>query len=194
LYLLALAVGHYLIHEYFYSCVILLALIIYSYDNIRSFSSDRFGKLGNQLVPLLVLTFYSYKEYERYTNDKILFSYSKEFNHCRQKLGIPVIPASWQVKSKGYKDIEWQSKKSIIGHDEKLIVLTTDYKIEFETDDYKLKPQDTIERNLYVRYIYATGKHPDTLDYSYAVGDSVRSITRQVADSILNAARIQKDY
>jgi hypothetical protein len=191
---LVLAIGYYLIKEYVFASIFSLGVIINSFHNIKSFSDSNPRILTNQLIWLVFMIYPSYQYYSRYKKDKILFSYSKLFNYRREQLGIPIIPSSWQVASKGSKSIEWTAEKGIVGHERKDIVMNDDQVIEFENDDYSLKKQAIFERYIYVRYIYATGKHPDTLDFSYSIGDSTKSITKTIADSILNADHIKKDY
>ncbi|WP_259070894.1 hypothetical protein HDF24_22845 [Mucilaginibacter sp. X4EP1] len=175
--------------------ILSLGLIVYTFHNIKSFSDSHSRVLINQLIGLIFITYQSYKDYSRYTDDKILFSYSKPFNDHRQQLGVPIIPTSWRVAFKSSYSIEWDEKKDGVGHERKYIFMNADHTIEFESDDYKLsRTRADSERYVYVRYIYATGKHPDTLSFSYSNGDSAKSITKSIADSILNADHIQKDY
>ena len=194
LYLLILTIGHYFIHEYVYACLILVMLVVYTNLNIRSFASAQFGTLATQLVWLCFLTFQSYKNYSKYEDGKILIHYSKDFNHRRKQLGVPIIPAWWHVFDKGTRDIEWRGNEHSIGHVDKLIIVDSNRMIEFESDDYTLKPIGKSERHIYVRYIYETRKHPDTLGFTYAIGDSSKNISKAVASDTLNANHIQKDY
>jgi hypothetical protein len=154
---------HYGVEAY----LILGVLILYSFFNFKSFKSDQFQSVGGQLAWLLFMTYQTYQNYERYNDKQLLYSYSKPFNGHRKHIGIPVIPNSWQISFEGRTSIHWNAKGNSLGHNDKYIALYKNRKLWFERDDYSLPSTGRKERSISVRYIYATTKHPDTLNYYY---------------------------
>ncbi|QEC78681.1 hypothetical protein [Mucilaginibacter ginsenosidivorax] len=136
-----------------------------------------------------------YKDIAKYNNNVQLGKFGRVFNPTRRRLGVPEIPVDWYIKYKGNRFVEWQAKDTTIGHQSKYVSLEDAvWKIELEVDDYKLKPIDSVSRNISIRTIYAHGKAKDSIFYNFNPGDSSRLISRLQADSIFAAEKIRKDY
>ena len=193
-YVLALSIGHYYIHEYVDSGLFFLVLIFYSYLNIKQFASEKINLQINQIIWLFFMTLLSYHNFGRYEEKQLLLSYSKAFNDQRKRLELPIIPQNWETDVPFGKGIEWHSKGDSMGHYSKYIGLGKDKTIQLERDDYNLRKTDKIARSISIFYCYRAKNHPDTLKYFYSIGDSSRQITRAFADSLFNAEHIQKDY
>lgn len=87
----------------------------------------------------------------------------------------------------------WRGDTSQFGHYSKDIAIDSACRVEFEDDDYKLKPVDNLVRSMSIRMKYARGRGEDSLFYYYSVGDSTQTITRQKADSLFAAEHIDSD-
>src|SRR3984885_2121729 len=136
-----------------------------------------------------------HRDMVKYKNHICQVKFGKAFNRRRLNMGVPVIPEGWHNKS-SFDDAEanWKGKDNVIGHEGKIIFFSSDYGIDFERDDYNLAPSRSLLRSISIKTTFAKGKGRDTISFDYSVGDSTKTITRQQADSIFAAEKIQKDY
>lgn len=140
---------------------------------------------------VFVLSLWGHRDVEKYRKYACEAKFGPEFNQRRRKLGTPEIPVGWIKES--YAD-DWRAKDTI-GHVSKHIQINSDCVIEFEEDEYRLKPLHGIPRDVTIRTYYAKGKGQDSIFYHWAGGiDTNRTITRHEADSIFAAEKIKKDY
>ncbi|MDB5134306.1 MAG: hypothetical protein JWP37_909 [Mucilaginibacter sp.] len=116
-----------------------------------------------------------------------------ELNQRRRILKIPVIPEYWHVKNKEEHSAYWIDKYGVIGHESKVVVFYG-CQIKKEIDIYILKEQDGNPRSIELTYVYAKGNADDSIKTSYLIGHHDNIISRQQADSIFKAEKINPDY
>jgi len=144
---------------------------------------------------LAMLAMWGWRDISKYKNKLCLDKFGTEFNQRRQKLGIPILPAGWRINSVGSRSIDWINKDSTTtGHFAKSSLVDSLCALEYEEDGYNLKSSRGIARHMSVLIWFDNKKRTDTIKYNYDVGDSTKTITRQQADSIFAAEKIQKDY
>ncbi|CAN5444870.1 hypothetical protein BH09BAC6_BH09BAC6_07900 [soil metagenome] len=144
---------------------------------------------------VIFLGYYFYRDVAKYNQSVCQDKFGWEFNERRRKLGVPEIPADWNIESRGNRSMDWKGKESATGHESKYISIDSTCRIEMELDDYKLKTINGVSRDLSISTRYKNGKGSDSVFYSYyEAGDYKGLISRQQADSIFYADRINKDY
>jgi len=125
----------------------------------------------------LIMFYWGNKDVAKYKDNVCMDKFGKAFNEIRKNRGIPIIPAGWHERYSNHGRANWESEEHVIGHTEKYIDVDDGCVLNFEDDDYTLKPTRGIKQFLYIRTQYAKGKGSDTISYRYAVGDSSRTIT-----------------
>ncbi len=145
------------------------------------------------LVMLFNIGMLARRDFVKYKNNICQDKFGPEFNVRRQRMGIPTIPPGWQNNARyGEDDAFWSGKEGVNGHEGKTIVFSSDCVLDFERDDYRIEPSNGLSRSISIIVRYAKGKGRDTISFQYSPG--ARTITRQQADSIFAAEKIQKDY
>jgi hypothetical protein len=142
----------------------------------------------------LVMSYWGYKDIVKYNDYLCTDKFGPEFNARRQSLGVPQIPADWHEDYTLNHSSRWEQKDSTTGHHDKHIYIDSTCAIEFEDDQYYLKPINGKSCGMGVQTRYARGKAKDSIFFRYNNGDSSRDVTRQQADSIFAAEKIKKDY
>lgn len=145
------------------------------------------------ITAIFCIGFWSWHEIMQYKNKRCLDKFGTEFNLRRQKLGIPLLPADWHIDFQDSRSTDWRKKDSM-GHYYKTTLVDSLCAPEYEEDRYNLKPVRGVLRNMLILTWFDNKKHADTIRYEYTGGNSTRTITRQQADSIFAAEKIQKDY
>jgi hypothetical protein len=143
---------------------------------------------------IFFIGYFGHSEITRYKSDICDDKFGREFNARRRKLGTPEIPADWNVDYKGRRSVDWKAKDTA-GHAVKYISIDSSCTIRSEEDFYNLKPIHGVSRDVSVFTRYAKGKGSDSISYFYEAGfNTNRQISRQQADSIFAAEKINKDY
>jgi hypothetical protein len=104
-----------------------------------------------------------------------------------------VIPPDWHVDFRGTGVTDWK-KNDTTGHYWKISNADSTCALESEEDWYNFKPIKGVSRTMSIYTRFASGMVSGTIRFDYEVGDSTKTITRQQADSIFAAEKIQKDY
>lgn len=136
--------------------------------------------------------FTGYNEVFKYEIAVCHDKFGREFNERRRQLGIPEIPANWQIDSKRDDLTSWHGKDSIGGHESKTIIFDK-CRIDREDDEYYLTPRDGDSRHMEVIYQYAEGNVGDSTFFNYEVDNNISRISRSMADSIFAAEQIRRD-
>ncbi len=120
--------------------------------------------------------------------------FGPELNSKRRSLQIPIIPPHWHIKQKDEHFAWWIGKEIVVGHESKRLIYS-DCELDQEIDDYFLKAKDSHGRWIQSRYKYSNSHRlKDSIVYTYQIGDFYyHSITKQQADSIFKAEKINKD-
>jgi len=120
-------------------------------------------------------------------------SFGAEFNGRRKQLKIPIVHPEWPVY-KDDKHTTWEKAKVEKGHGFKFIVYDG-CELDGEQDHYwfsSKKLQDTV---LTMDYRYRNSyRKIDSAIFTFRQGNREDTITRQKADSILAANKIDRDY
>ena len=140
------------------------------------------------IVTVVLVVLFKYREY-RCQN-----SFGVEFNARRKALQIPIIPPDWPVYHKGDGYTIWMQPKHAKGHGYKQVVYDG-CELDAEQDNYyfSAKPdQDTV---LEADQLYQNSHRKiNSATFTFRQGEHVDTITRQKADSILAANKIDRDY
>ena len=158
-----------------------------NYHNAEAYYGASYGII-------ICILFLCYQEYGQYKMDLRADKYGLMYNTIRKNLGIPIIPNGWHIKDKWGRSISWEATKATQGHESKYIAFDSLYQKEYEDDVYNLKSINDTTRTISIFFKYAKGKSRDSIFYSYHLKDTIISISRYQADSILGAAHIRKDY
>jgi len=142
---------------------------------------------------LLFLGYLVHLDVVKYKRNACQDKFGREFNERRRSLGIPEIPANWQVNYRSDRVVSWMGKNGINGHERKYIYVDSCI-INSEWDRYHLKAIHSISRDMTITTTYAKGKGMDSIFYRYETGSDSRLITRKQADSIFDSEKIKKDY
>jgi len=126
----------------------------------------------------------AYREIKIYREGAWQEKFGKGFNPQRRRLGTPIIPAGWQCDISFGPTAYWTGKNSVLGHDSKTICGDSVRDLDFERDNYNLKPSHGVPREVSIVTIYGRGGAMDSIKYSYERGSNDKPITRQQADSI----------
>src|SRR6201999_806947 len=108
--------------------------------------------------------------------------------------GAPKIPSNWHSRIRFDGEITWsEDKNDTIGHVSKRIDIESTYKRE--DDYYRFKQIKGLSRHLLISTYYTNNDHPDSIIYYYyPENNGGHNISRQQADSLLTAEKIEKDY
>jgi hypothetical protein len=140
------------------------------------------------IVALLLIAVFKYRTY-RCQN-----SFGVEMNARRKALKIPIIPPGWPVYHTDDRYTIWTEQKVKKGHGFKLVTYDG-CELNLEEDHYwfsSKKLQDTV---LTMDYLYPNSHRKiDSATFTFRQGDHEDTITRQKADSILAANKIDRDY
>ncbi|NMN37177.1 hypothetical protein [Pedobacter sp. SG918] len=117
--------------------------------------------------------------------------YGLSYNNKRKELGIPLIPPNWSVKERSEDYIGWSGSEKNVGHKRKSVTFSG-CNIEGELDVFKLSNQNGEERLLEIQYNYPQKVESPTMIYTYQIGHYAKSISKIMADSLLNAENIQR--
>lgn len=169
------------------------AVIFLLYRIVKDFR-DPNAKYGGYYTMIVCWIMPIYHEYTNYERGKRIEKYGMVFNKTRQKLGVPVIPPDWHFKYPGDLGADWEGKEGAFGHASKYVSLDSLHKIKFERDEYNFKGIHDTSRTISILFDYARGKSKDSIHYWYNLKDTTLNITRRQADSLLDAAKIRKDY
>ncbi|MGZ3890939.1 MAG: hypothetical protein ACXVI9_10600 [Mucilaginibacter sp.] len=143
---------------------------------------------------IIFVGFWGYRDLAKYKSNICDDRFGREFNARRRSLGVPEIPADWHVDYKGRGYVTWKAKDTT-GHFRKYISVDSSCAIEYEEDEYNLKPVNAKLREISIDTRYKGGKRINSISYWYTPGiDTGRYISRQQADSIFAAEKIKKDY
>jgi hypothetical protein len=175
-----------------FSFLLLAYLVLMIYQNIFE-PKKVWEQIFLTIALVLFVGFNAHEDLKKYNDSVCREKFGKEFNQLRQSLGIPMIPADWKIKRAASGSAEWQKKDST-GHYWKLTFIDSTCALDFERDEYNLKRAHGVTRRISIVSTFARGKGKGTVRFDYEVGDSTHTITRQQADSILTAEKIQKDY
>ena len=140
----------------------------------------------------ILLGFQFYRDITEYKRNACQDKFGQEFNARRRSLGIPEIPANWHVDDRWDRYVDWKGKNGVTGHADKAVGVDSTCTLEFEQDDYDLKPLKDKRRDVTISTHYAKGN--DSIFFSYYDGDSSHVISRHKADSIFAVEKIRKDY
>ncbi|HZY35653.1 MAG TPA: hypothetical protein VFE53_03330 [Mucilaginibacter sp.] len=126
-------------------------------------------------------------------NSRCQNGFGAEFNARRKQLKIPVVHPDWRVyKHDDYTT--WEKAKVEKGHGFKMATYDG-CELNFEEDHYwfsSKKLQDTV---LTMDYWYKNSRRKiDSTIFTFLQGNNEDTITRQKADSILAANKINRDY
>jgi hypothetical protein len=181
------------IKEYVWAwwCAAITVFLLYHF--IKDFFKPKPNYWSYYYIILMSL-WLCWREYSDYKRDLRLEKYGMIYNKTRQQLGIPIIPVGWHTESPGSRSVTWRGKVGIEGHEEKYISLDSSHKINYERDEYNFKGVNDTSRSISILFDYAKGKSKDSIVYWYHLKDTTLTISRHQADSILNAAKIRKDY
>lgn len=147
--------------------------------------------------PMIVYMLYlGYKHYNQAVIDDCQVSSGLPLNNMRKLFGVPVIGNNWKryqrpVPNERYEHADWLSDSLGIGHYSKDIRVTAGCRITNENDVYGIRRQ---KAHLFIETKYNKAGLPDSLFYSYKIGDSTRIVDRRFADSLLSAEHIRKDF
>lgn len=119
--------------------------------------------------------------------------YGISYNKKRRSLGIPIIPPNWHVKERDPEFIWWTGNEKDVGHKRKTIAFSGG-NIKSEYDVYTLPVQNGKARWLEIQYDYNNRPQKDSVIYTYQIDHTAREISKNIADSLLNAGNINKDY
>jgi len=121
-------------------------------------------------------------------------SFGVEFNARRKQLNIPALPPDWPVFYEGEKCTTWQQPKGKKGHGFKIMVYDG-CEPDGELDHYYFSPKRLQDTVLTMDHRYKnTHRKTDSAIFTFQTGDHVDTITRQKAESILTANKIDRDY
>lgn len=147
--------------------------------------------LANYLSIVTLLSFVVHREYTGEQKQSCQISLGVPFNKERTKYGVPILPDNWR-KDDSYAN--WFKKTDGDGHNAKYVSVNNEgCKIAFERDDYYLPDGDSA-RYLSVLTKYGKSVKPDSIIFSYYLGNSVKVVNRHFADSLLTAEHIRKDF
>jgi len=194
LFITAITIRFIVTHSYVWAGIYFLLLVLLVYRFAKDYSKPEAYYGGNNYAVIIIGLWLGYKEYSTYSRDLKLDKFGVVYNKTRQRLGIPVIPADWQPSSRGQRSGSWNANDTTIGHQRKYIILDSLDRIEIETDSYKLKPLNKVERDVSIFFRYARGKAKDSIFYSYEIGNKSITFSRSQADSLFDAEKIRKDY
>ena len=162
-------------------------------DCMSGIKANIINTIASLLTLLLVFGFNCYQDIKRYKLRTCQDKFGKEFNERRQRIGIPKIPADWHIESRSFS-VEWKGKDHVIGHALKVIGIDSICAAASERDEYNIKPLINKARKISILFRYARGNDKDSISFDYTLGDSTYKISRQQADSIFSAEKINKDY
>jgi hypothetical protein len=171
---------------------IIYAVLIF--DLSRDKDRTKLSKAASAALLLFWLVRYGYMETTKYNRTICLDKFGPVFNRARQKLGTPQIPANWEVEHGRGNSVTWRAKDTTIGHQTKSIYLDSACRVLSEYDDYKLGHNKADSGSMSIRTRYSYGQGMDSIFYYYDPGDSSRLISRQQADSVFAAKKINRDY
>lgn len=171
---------------------ILYAILIFNLycDKDRT----KLSKAASAGILLFWLINYGYREISKYNMYVCQDQFGLVYNKVRQKLGVPQIPANWEIERDGDYLVTWRARDTTIGHQIKRISTDSACRVLYEDDDYKLGYKNSDKGSMFIQTRYAQGKGIDSIFYYYAPGDSGRLISRQKADSIFAVKKINRDY
>ena len=191
--LLYFGVALYLIQEYFFAAGFALVSVINIVGAIRKKSSDLTFWVVVGIGVNIGLTLYgSRRTFAKHEEYVCSARFGREFNGKREYRSVPILPWGWKKIDSGWRTV-WNGDTSAFGHYAKEIIIDSACRIDWEDDDYKLKPVGDMAREISIRMKYAKGRGEDSLFYYYSVGDSTHAITRQKADSLFAAEHIESD-
>jgi hypothetical protein len=190
---------HLKLHSVYWLCTKLVGLIIIwlflFYTSLKNEEVSKLSFIFSCCMWTLLLGYFGYDDTVKYNSEAHQERFGREYNARRHSLGIPELPVGWYVESRDKYSVRWKAKDTI-GHISKRVTFYVNYAIEFEDDNYNLKPVKGVHRNLSVRTEYNYDNGRDSISYWYQVGSDNHywDITRQQADSIFAAEKIKKDY
>lgn len=119
--------------------------------------------------------------------------FGPEFNARRRALKIPVIPSNWHIKQQDDHFTWWIGKELVIGHESKRVV-NFGCEIDEEKDDYFFDIKQVQDRYLEITHKFTNSiRKQDSTTYSYQIGDRANLITKEEADSIFRAEKMNTD-
>ncbi|GAA3974756.1 hypothetical protein [Mucilaginibacter dorajii] len=160
------------------------------YDNDRT----KLSKTASACILLFWPIVYGYREISKYNRYVCQDQFGLIYNKVRQKLGTPQIPANWEIEYRTDYSVTWRAKDTTIGHQIKRISIDSACRVLYEDDDYKLGYNNSDKSSMLISTRYTHGKGGDSIFYYYNPGDSSRLISKQKADSIFAAKKINRDY
>lgn len=131
---------------------------------------------------LVYIGFVAYSFIVKQCQDK----YGLSYNNKRKGLGITLLPADWSVKERSENFVGWSGNEKNVGHKRKAITFSG-CTIEGELDVFRLRNENGKERLLEIQYNYPKKTESSNVTYTYQIGHSARSISKIMADSLLNA-------
>lgn len=170
--------------------IIFLALVFV----VVSEKESKWNKILRISNLLFWFIYMGYKDVSKYNRNVHQDKFGLAFNVTRRRLGIPEIPTNWQIESRWDRSVNWRARDTIIGHQSKGVYFDSSFNVVTEVDYYRLKPIDSVSRDMSISVDFGHGKIKDSIFYNFNPGDSTRSISRQQADSIFAAEKIKRDY
>lgn len=194
IWLLAVAIWEYEIDNRFLAIFLSLFALFFTWQTIKSWRKPNWGMVACMAINIVWTSSSTLRrDYNKHQNKLLLDKYGPVLNAKRAKLGIPVIPVTWQP-SYSDRDAEWSRKDSTIGHQSKLVFLDSLHRLEFEDDTYNLKHAGSVDREVSIKTYFSKSGSVDSTTYRYDAGMDNKTISRSQSDSIFKAEGIQKDY
>jgi len=195
IWLLAVAIWEYRIGKQFEAIFLPLFALVFTWQTIKNWRKPNWGQVGYLAFWIVWIFFIDLrKNYYEHQNKLRLDKYGPVLNAKRAKLGIPVIPVTWQPNYLGEWGADWRKKDSTVGHQNKLVVLDSLHRLESEEDTYNLKHADSVDRYVNIRTYFSKSGNVDSISYWYEAGMNNKTISRTQSDSLFKAEGIQKDY
>jgi hypothetical protein len=195
IWLLAVAIWEHQIDNQFEAIFFPLFALMLIWQAIKRWPNPNWSQVAYLAFWIVWISCFNLRRnYTAHQNKLRLDKFGPVLNAKRAKFGVPVIPVNWEPGYHGDRDVEWSKKDSTIGHQNKRLFLDSLHRLEFEDDTYDLKRADSVNRYVNIRTYFSKSGSIDSTDYTYEVGMTNKTITRNQADSIFNAENIRKDY
>ncbi len=144
------------------------------------------------MIFIVIIAIWSYSPVKSMYTKRCQAKYGKEYNSVREKLGVPIIMDKWTIENREDDVTFWGVLNSdVVGHKRKTVIFDG-CDIAEETDVYQLPIENGEKRWIEMSYKCKQAVHKDSIQYQ--IGSYAKQISKVKADSILDAAHINKGY